>query len=291
MSESCRAAQLLSHSARSAEGYEGGGGADVRQTLYRGESGLEMWPRGKIDLRMKSGWMAAGPLRRCALAMVGAGIAGWMGAGAQAQTSQSAQPPAVQTTAAGRAKLAAASIASYDNKYEVFGGLNFLNGQAGQTLPKRYNLGGGDVMGTYWLTSKLGAAADYRIDAGTTPVLSPYYNRVLVTQQIVMGGVQYRGPKGRYAAVDYHALAGITHGVFDSAIKGYPGGSPVTAAQVGLYPNKTALNVALGASVDFNYSRNLAVRVQPDLILERFGTELREFVSVSGGVVYRFGRR
>lgn len=243
---------------------------------------------------MKSGWMTATRLWQCAPAIVVAGILGGTSSAARAQTSDSAQTtktPTVRTTAAGRAKLAAASVASYDNKYEVFGGLNFLNGQAGQNLPKRYNLGGGDVMGTYWVTKKLGAAVDYRYDAGTTPVLSPYYNRVLVTQQIVMGGAQYRGPKGRYAAVDYHALAGITHGVFDSAIKGYPGGSPVTAAQVGLYPNKTALNVALGASVDFNYTKNLAIRVQPDLILERFGTELREYVSVSGGVVYRFGHR
>ena len=48
---------------------------------------------------------------------------------------------------------------------------------------------------------------------------------------------------------------------------------------------------AFGASVDFNYTRNIAIRLQPDLILEHFGTEYREFVAVSGGVVYRFGKR
>ena len=48
---------------------------------------------------------------------------------------------------------------------------------------------------------------------------------------------------------------------------------------------------ALGGSVDFNYTKNLAIRIQPDLILEHYGTELREFVAVSGGIMYRFGKR
>jgi hypothetical protein len=47
----------------------------------------------------------------------------------------------------------------------------------------------------------------------------------------------------------------------------------------------------VGGSIDFNRSARWAVRLQPDLVFEKFGTELREFVSVSGGVVYRFGNR
>ncbi len=47
---------------------------------------------------------------------------------------------------------------------------------------------------------------------------------------------------------------------------------------------------ALGDSLDFNYSKNIAVRLQPDLILEHFGTETREFFAISAGIVYRFGK-
>ncbi len=196
------------------------------------------------------------------------------------------------TTLAQNGKLAPKAPADYLNKYEVYGGLSFMNFQAGQDLPKRMNLGGGEVLGTWWLFDRLGIAGDYRIEAGTTPVLPVHgFNRVLVTQNIGMAGVQYRGPKGRYAAVDYHALGGISHGVFDSAIKNYPGGTPYTTADLGLYSNRTKPIYALGGSAEFNYSRNIAIRVQPDLILEHFGTELREFVSVSGGVVYRFGHK
>ena len=189
-------------------------------------------------------------------------------------------------------KLTPKAPADYLNQYEVYGGLSFLNFQAGQDLPKRMNLGGGEAMGTWWLFDRLGVAADYRFEAGTTPVLPVHgFNRVLVTENIGMAGVQYRGPKGRYAAVDYHALAGVSHGVFDEAIRDYPGGTRYTTADLGLYSNRTKPFYALGGSIDFNHSRNLAIRVQPELILEHFGTELREFVSVSGGVVYRFGHK
>jgi hypothetical protein len=182
--------------------------------------------------------------------------------------------------------------ASYDNRYEIYGGLSFMNGQAGQNLPKRYDMGGGEGMFTYWLGDHLGVAADYRWEAGTTPIFpNPYYNRVLVMQNIYSGGVQWRGPKNRYVAIDYHALFGASRGTFDHAIQNFPGGSPISATGIGLYPNTTTPWGAAGGSIDFNYSANIAIRIAPDLIVEHFGTETREFVSVSGGVIYRFGKK
>ena len=189
-------------------------------------------------------------------------------------------------------KLALAPTATYDNRYEVYGGVNFENFQAGQNLPKRMNFAGAEAQGTWWLRDKLGATADYRFEGGTTPVLpNNYYNRVAIFQNNFLGGVTYRGPKGRYAAVDYHALAGVSQGIFDQAFNNRQGGSPLTPSQVGLYTNRTKFMSALGGSIDFNYTRNIAVRLQPDLILEHYGTELREFVAVSGGIMYRFGKR
>ncbi len=199
-------------------------------------------------------------------------------------------------------QIAPVRVATYTEKYEIFGGLSFMNGQAGQNLPKRYNMGGGEVMATYWLGggSKLknvGVAADYRLEAGTTPLLpvSTQFglNRVLVYQNIFSGGLQYRVAKGRYAAVNLHALAGGSRGTFDSAITGYPKNSSPqpTAAFVGLYNNGTTPWGAAGGSIEFNQSPHLAIRISPDILFEHFGTETREFVSVGGGVVYRFGKR
>lgn len=216
-----------------------------------------------------------------------------------------AAPGTVAVSAATAAALQPYTGPKYDNRWEIYGGLLFMNGQAGQNLPKRFNMGGAEVMGTYWLgdgkhgaLSKLGITADGRFGAGTTPVLSPYYNRVVVMEGTFMGGLQYRGPKNRYAAVDFHVLGGGAYGIFDYAVNHYPGGSPVTACAanqvgaqgtLGLYCNHAAPYGAVGGSIDFNESGKLAIRLQPDLTFEHFGTETREYFAISMGAMYRFG--
>jgi hypothetical protein len=247
------------------------------------------------------------------------------GSATMAQTPDSsstapATPPAAQTAVAapGTVAITAANAAAlatpytgpkYTNRFEVYVGLLFMNGQAGQNTPVRYNMGGMEAMGTYWLgpnlfgghVKKLGLAADYRFGAGTTPVISPFYNRVVAMQSIQSGGLVYRGPKNRYAAVDLHALAGGTYGIFNYATNHYPGGSPVSACPtqvqpgqsgtLGLYCNHMAPYGAVGGSIDFNQGAKIAVRLQPDLTFEHFGTETREFFSISMGALYRFGKK
>ena len=212
-------------------------------------------------------------------ALAGVLTAGLLAGAAQVQAQAKAQ----------QGKLGPAAPVTYDNRYEIYGGINFMNFQAGQALPKRMNLGGGEVLATYWLTMKLGLGLDYRGEAGTTDVFPGAYinNRPLVYMNMGMLGAQYRGPKNQYAAVNFHAYFGAAHGVFDTST----GHVPPTAPQPGLYTNRTKPIAALGGSLDFNRSKNFAIRLQPDLILEHFGTETREFFAISGGVVYRFGKR
>ena len=40
---------------------------------------------------------------------------------------------------------------SYENRWDAYGGLAFANGQAGQNLPKRFNMGGGEGQFTWWI--------------------------------------------------------------------------------------------------------------------------------------------
>lgn len=185
---------------------------------------------------------------------------------------------------------------TYTEKYEVYGGINYSNGQAGQNLPKRYNMGGGEIMATYWLTPKYGIAADARYTAGTTPVLPAaqatrpgIQTRPLVSQFIGMGGLQYHWIGNQHYGVNFHALAGATHGSFDHSNPGLPADTFTNAS--GLYSNRTSAIGVAGASLDFNRSARFAIRLSPEIVFEHFGTELREFVYVSGGVVYRFGDR
>lgn len=230
--------------------------------------------------RIKSNCMAAArvlPMKGAALLLAGLVLTG---TGAVAQT-----------------KLGPAAPVTYDNKYELYGGLNLMNFQAGQDLPKRMVMGGAELEATYWLRPKLGLAVEYRGEAGTTPVLSNQYgiSRPLVYMNMGLAGVQYRGPKNQYAAVDFHAYGGMSHGVFNAGTDGngvVPGTTATSnALNVGLYSNRTSPLFALGGSLDVNQSKRWAVRLSPDLILEHFGTETREFFAISGGVVYRIGKR
>lgn len=185
---------------------------------------------------------------------------------------------------------------TYTEKYEVYGGINFMNGQAGQNLPKRYNMAGGEVMATYWLTPKYGIAADARYTGGTTPVLPggqatrpAVQTRPYVSQLMYMGGLQYHWTGNQLVGVNFHALAGASSGNFDHS---NPGLSPdVFYGATGLYSNRTSFTGVAGGSLDFNRSARLAIRLSPEIVFEHFGTELREFVYVSGGVIYRFGAR
>ncbi len=204
-------------------------------------------------------------------------------------------PVATQSMQA-QTKIGPAAPVTYDNKYELYGGLNFMNFKAGENLPKRMNLGGAEISGTYWLTPSLGISAEYRGEAGTTQVFpnAGVYgiHRPLVYMNMGLGGVQWRGPKNQHAAVNYHVYGGIANGVFDAGTQGAGPGNVFTATQnaqlVGLYSNHSAAIIAAGGSLDFNRSKNWAIRLSPDLILEHFGNEEREFFAISGGIVYRF---
>jgi len=192
-------------------------------------------------------------------------------------------------------KLGPAAPVTYDNKYEVYGGLNFMNFMAGQELTRRMDFGGGELEGTYWLTPKWGASAEYRGEAGTTPALpnAGIYgiHRPLVYMNMVLFGAQYRWMQNQHAALDLHAYAGPSYGVFDGGTSGAGPGNvydaTTNARLVGLYSNHTATIFALGGSVDMNRSKNWAIRLSPDLILDEFGSGTREFFAISGGVVYR----
>ncbi len=184
----------------------------------------------------------------------------------------------------GENKLAAAPPVTYANRYELFGGINYQNDQAGQNLPKRVNLAGVEALGTYWVTGKLGVALDLRGEAGTTAVFpNTDPSKPVVVLYTGMAGVQYRGPKGQRAAINYHAYGGVSHGDFTETAR--------QDVNIGLYTNRTKPMFAAGASVDFNRTKNVAVRVSPDIIVERFGTETREFFAISAGLIYRFGSR
>jgi len=281
--------------------------------------------RKMLRLMMKKQLPAACPVRLlfAGLLLAAAAYGTTCSAQAPAPAQAPAQPQASQSSTQSQGSQATAAPGTvpvatpqavytgpkYTNRFEVYGGLLFMNGQAGQILAKRYNMGGGEGMFTYWLGTPhsgsfikrhLGLVADYRFGAGTTPVVTiDNINRVLVMQHIGSGGFQYRWLKNRYVALDLHGLAGATYGIFNHATQEYTPGTvgycpavaqPGQQANLNLYCNHAAPWGAAGGSIDFNESGKLAIRLSPDITFEHFGTETREFFGISMGAMYRFGK-
>jgi hypothetical protein len=209
-----------------------------------------------------------------------------------ASSSDSSDGPVAHGT------IATAAPVSYDNKYEFFAGLNYMGFRAGPNLPSSMNMGGGELLGTYWLRNGvgryakpnvLGLAVDYRFDAGTTPIMINGFqglNRTLVFQNMIMGGVQVRGPRNDFFATDLHVLAGNSWGNFSHGTAPHPPDEP----GIGLYTDRSAFISAIGGSLDINQSKNFAFRLSPDLMLSRFGSYTATQFAISLGVVYRFDK-
>jgi len=203
-------------------------------------------------------------------------------------------------SALGQTKLGPSAPVTYDNKYEIYGGLNYMNFMAGPVLPRRMSFGGGEIEGTWWVAPKWGASAEFRGEAGTTQVYpnAQVYgiHHPLVYTNAILFGAQYRWMQNQHAALVVHAYGGPSFGVFDAGTAGAGvgaiGTTPASNANiVGLFANHTAPIFALGAGIDMNRSKNWAIRLSPDLILDEFGSGTREYFAISGGVIYRFPLR
>ncbi len=248
-----------------------------------------------LNLRLNR-WILALPLGLIVFALSAA-----VPARAQATTAaQSGSNSAAQSSSEGpvaRGTIAIAAPVTYDNRYEVYGGLSYMNFTAGPFAIPRTNLGGGEIMGTYWLKGltshvgpgRLGLAADVRGEYGTTQIgpvpTASGLHRTMIFQHMVMGGFQLRGPKNQFVALGVHALGGVSWGNFSHGT--LPARTPES---VGLYTNRSAGIGAIGASLDFNQSKKLAIRIQPDLMLSHFGDATDTNFALSAGILYRFGK-
>src|SRR5438309_9349550 len=169
--------QMLNAGPRADSGHvQGEAGRRKRLGAGRGWTQEETWRR-MLRLKTVGEVRTTGARKTGSRAVTGVLAVGllMMGAAegrAQGTVSSSTQPARPIPTS----KIATAAPVTYDNKYEFYASINFMNFMAGQNLPKRMNMAGGEFLFTYWLPSKkrflrnLGPGLDYRGEAGTTPV-------------------------------------------------------------------------------------------------------------------------
>ena len=210
--------------------------------------------------------------------------------GGQSSSANAKLPPPPVIDANVNRNLTLADV-RYDNKYDIYGGIGYQHVNTGPSLIEGAQLGGFDIQGTRWLTSRLGVTASGRGYYGTIGVhVNPYgVKGPFIMEHYGLGGVSYRVKSGHPASLTVHGLFGGAYGDFNSALGTLPppGSGPVPPAALGLFNNGATFAMALGGSIDLNRSPQLAFRISPDYVYTRFGGYTQNELGISVGIVYR----
>ncbi len=175
---------------------------------------------------------------------------------------------------------------TYSHKFEVYAGGGYLRFRPGSSL--QHNTEGAWNAGlTEWIRPKLGLTADFRGYYGTA-VTNNFEFQVFkpsVSQYTFLFGPQYRYFQNQHWALHAQVLAGAAHGNFSTGLGSLRG------APVGLYPDGTVFALEAGAPVDYNLGSTLALRLTPNYLFTRFGSEFQQNLGFTAGVVFRWGRQ
>ncbi|HYK35644.1 hypothetical protein [Alloacidobacterium sp.] len=216
----------------------------------------------------------------------------------QTQTGQTQTPPTQQERAQvlrqaqervkARKKLRDQQVIqdTYTHKYEAYFGGNYLRFHPGEHL-QRINEGGWHAGVTDYAFGKIGITADARGYYGTTYTgPNPYgVYAPSISQYTFMGGPTVRFFEGLHWGWTAHVLAGINHANFGTGTGGLP------PELIGLYKDGNTFNLTAGASVDYNLSPALALRLTPGYLMTTYGSSVQNDLGFTAGVVWRWGRQ
>lgn len=174
--------------------------------------------------------------------------------------------------AAGRARAQSPAYEPPNLKTVLFGGYSSVSIKPGSKLDHVSLNGWAASVTDYSLFRRWGLTAEFG-GAGKDGTSQTTY---------LLGGT-FRGLQRRRFALTGRVLAGATRWELDA-----PG--------AGAFRTQTAFTFGFGQAIDFKFSENLALRVQPDLRFARFqdptGERKTSFVRpFSVGLAYQFGKR
>lgn len=247
-----------------------------------------------MHLKNRSGYIVY-PLLALALLLVSPAI--WAQSTTdQQQDQQQTTPPEqrsevlrqAQERVKARRKLRIQQIIqdTYSHKYELYFGGGYLRFRPGSAL-QHINESAWNVGITDYAWGKLGVTADFRGYYGTTftginefQVFKPS-----ISQYTFMVGPQARFYESQHWAWSGDVLVGGGHGNFGTGTGGLP------PELIGLYPDGTVFNLSVGAHMDYNLGPTLAIRLTPNYLMSRYGSDTQNNLGFNAGIVYRFGRQ
>ncbi len=193
----------------------------------------------------------------------------------------------------------------YNHRWDLYGGFAYTNFLAGPALIQRSNMGGWEAGATYWLGWHWGLLADAREYIGTSgvypntagpgqpPYCTPFSttcnnNRTItgprIMQYYFMAGPEYRMIRRAKASATVHATFGQAWGIFDAATL-----HGLDVQTIGLFATQWTFASAIGGTFDYNYSPRIAFRVQPELLMTRYGGTFQQNFGFSAGPIFRLG--
>lgn len=175
---------------------------------------------------------------------------------------------------------------TYSHKYEAEFGGGFLRFRPGNDL-QHVSEAAWTADITDYFRGNLGVTVDARGYYGTafTPQNQFRTYQPGISQYVFMAGPRYRFYRGQHWGWTAQVEGGVGHGNFGTGTNGLP------PQLIGLYQDSTVLNVSAGASVDYNLSPALAIRITPNYLITNYGSTMQYNAGGTMGIVYRFGRK
>jgi hypothetical protein len=213
-------------------------------------------------------------------------LAVFFASGVGAARAQSTRRSRRESNANRKARIERTVQETYSHRYEVAGGGGFMRFRSGEFQQKNSQVTFW-MNGTYFLNPRLGIIGEIRGAYGNAKIGNLTENSLPFKPQIseypFMGGATYRVYAKEKMAVSVFAEGGAALGKFAGDSKG------LTEAQIGVWNSGTRPAFSVGASFDYNFYPDLAVRITPTYLGTNFGGTLQNSLGVNAGIVYRFG--
>ena len=209
-----------------------------------------------------------------------------------AQQAPATTPPlTVQARIRARreARRAAAIHDVYSHLYEAYFGGGYLRFHPGPNL-QRNNEYAWNVGVTRYYSERLGVTVDGRgyygpAFLGINEPSNSFITNPRVSQYTAMIGPTYRFLLHPHYSVSGRVLAGAGFGNFSGDIGAF------TPEEVGLYGNGVSPAVSVSAPFEYNVSPTISLRLAPEYVFTRFGSQTQNNLGYTAGLVYRWGKQ
>lgn len=180
-------------------------------------------------------------------------------------------------------------LPGYDQQWDLYGAYaaSHFNPGTGRGVPAIWLHGWrGDA--TAWFRQLFGLEFSARGYYGTITVPANAFNVTSsnMSQHIFLVGPNFRVIRRQNYTVGGHVLLGAADGSFDQGFKN----SGVQPSQVGIYNNKVAFGMAVGAWYDYNLTPRWSVRATTEWQPTHYGFTTQNEFAGSVGIVYKAGR-